>query len=88
MVVTIDVDDDLVRFLERMQMDRRPHRCKRGHWLLPGHMIVGSLPCSCGRHTTWECECSDVIYEPALTELCTLLNGRGGGTPDVSAAKP
>ena len=78
MVVTIDVDDDLVRFLERMQMDRRPHRCKRGHWLLPGHMIVGSLPCSCGRHTTWECECSDVIYEPALTESCSLSNGRGG----------
>jgi hypothetical protein len=78
-VVTIDVDDDLVRFIERTQMDRRPHRCTRGHWLLPGHMIVGSMPCSCGRHTTWECECGDVTYEPALTESCTLLNGRGGG---------
>src|ERR1700722_9787295 len=59
-VVTIDVDDDLVRFIERTQLDRRPHRCTRGHLLLPGHMIVGSMPCSCGRHTTWECECSDV----------------------------
>jgi len=42
-------------------------------------MIVGSLPCSCGRHTTWECECNDVIYEPALAESCSLSNGRGGG---------
>jgi hypothetical protein len=47
--------------------------------LLVGHMIVGSLPCSCGRHTTWECECSDVTYEPALMESCSLSNGRGGG---------
>jgi hypothetical protein len=37
-------------------MDKRPHRCRRGHWLLPGHMLVGSMPCSCGRHTTWECD--------------------------------
>ena len=79
MPVTIDVDDDLVRFLEGKWLDRAPKRCMRGHWLLPGHMIVGSLPCSCGRHTTWECECSDVIYEPALTESCSLSNGRGGG---------
>ena len=75
-VVTIDVDDDLVRFLERTHMDRRPHRCTRGHWLLPGHMIVGSMPCSCGRHTTWECECSDVTYEPVLTESCTVFKRR------------
>ena len=79
MVVTVDVDDNLVRATGRTQTDRRPHRCKRGHWLLPGHMLVGSMPCSCGRHTTWECECSDVTYEPALTESCTLFNGRGGG---------
>jgi hypothetical protein len=74
-VVTIDVDD-LVRFIERTQVGRRPHRCTRGHWLLPGHMIVGSMPCSCGRHTTWECECSDVTYEPVLTESCTLFKRR------------
>ena len=76
MVVTIDVDDDLVRFIGRTQTDRRPHRCTRGHWLLPGHMLVGSMPCSCGRHTTWECECSDVTYEPVLTESCTLFKRR------------
>jgi hypothetical protein len=23
----------------------------------------------------WECECSDVTYEPVLTESCTLRNG-------------
>jgi hypothetical protein len=57
-------------------MDKRPHRCRRGHWLLPGHMLVGSMPCSCGRHTTWECECSDVTYEPVLTESCTLFKRR------------
>jgi hypothetical protein len=77
--VTVDVDENLVRSPERRRMDSRPHRCRRGHWLLPGHMIVGSMPCSCGRHTTWECECSDVIYDPALDESCTLSNGRGGG---------
>jgi hypothetical protein len=48
----------------------------RGHWLLPGHMLVGSMPCSCGRHTTWECECSDVTYVPVLTKTCTLFKRR------------
>ncbi len=31
-------------------MDRPPQRCARGHWLLPGHMIVATILCSCGRH--------------------------------------
>ena len=38
-VVTIDTDDDLVLYT-----DSRPYRCARGHWLLPGHMIVASQP--------------------------------------------
>ena len=75
MVVIIDVDDR-VGSIGGTQLDTRPHRCMRGHWLLPGHMLVGSMPCSCGRHTTWECECSDVTYEPVLTESCTLFKRR------------
>lgn len=69
MVVTIDVDEDRIPSTEG-----RPYRCARGHWLLPGHMMVGSMPCSCrrGRHTTWNCECGDVTYAPALKESCAL----------------
>jgi hypothetical protein len=68
-------DGDLVRFRDKW-MDRPPQRCMRGHWLLPGHMKVGSVSCSCGGHITWECECGDVTYGPALTESCTFsLNG-------------
>ena len=52
-----------------------PQRCTRGHWLLPGHMIVYNIPCSCGEHITWECECSAVTYGPALAEGCSLLDG-------------
>ena len=48
-----------------------------GHWLLPGHMIVATWPCSCGRgrHTTWECECGDVTYSPKLRDSCELSKG-------------
>jgi hypothetical protein len=71
-VVTIDTDDDLVLYT-----DSRPYRCARGHWLLPGHMIVASRPCSCGRgrHVTWECECGDVTYSPKLRDSCALSKG-------------
>lgn len=67
--VTIDVDDDLVLYT-----DSRPYRCARGHWLLPGHMMVGSRSCSCGRgrHTTWECECGDITYSPKVRDSCEL----------------
>ena len=71
-LVTIDVDQDLVLYT-----DSRPYRCTRGHWLLPGHMIVASRPCSCGRgrHTTWECECGDITYSPKLRDSCALSTG-------------
>jgi hypothetical protein len=72
MRVAADVSD-LVRHTH--WMDRRPQRCTRGHWLLPGHMIVDTIPCSCGEHITWECECSAITYGPALAEGCSLLDG-------------
>jgi hypothetical protein len=68
-VVAVTIDADRVPFTES-----QPYRCGRGHWLLPGHMMAGSKPCSCrrGRHTTWECECGDVTYAPKLKGSCTL----------------
>jgi HAMP domain-containing protein len=41
----------------------------------PGHVLVGSIACSCGRHLTWRCECGAVTYGPAFGEGCSLLNG-------------
>jgi hypothetical protein len=38
-------------------------------------MIVYNIPCSCGEHITWECECSAITYGPALAEGCSLLDG-------------
>jgi hypothetical protein len=72
MLVPADVSD-IVHGSYKHQMDTPPQRCTRGHWLLPGHMIVYNIPCSCGEHITWECECSAVTYGPALTEGCSLL---------------
>jgi len=76
--VTIDVDDDIAQAAE-LYTDKRPYRCARGHWLLPGHMIVRVVRCSCarGRHTAWECECGDFTYAPVLKESCTLSKDRG-----------
>jgi hypothetical protein len=59
-------------------LDRPPQRCTRGHWLLPGHMIVATLPCSCGQHICWQCECGAARYEPALVESCSLATGLRG----------
>lgn len=61
-------------------MDRPPQRCARGHWLLPGHMIVASILCSCGRHICWECECGATTYGPELAESCTVSAGLRGYT--------
>jgi hypothetical protein len=71
--VTIDVDEDIAKAAE-LYTDKRPYRCGRGHWLLPGHMIVRVVECSCrrGRHTAWECECGESTYSPAVKESCTL----------------
>jgi hypothetical protein len=69
MRVTADVSR-LMHCSQTPWMDRPPQRCTRGHWLLPGHMIVGTISCSWGRHICWECECGSVTYGPALTESC------------------
>ena len=74
MHVTSDVSDP-VRRSHTHWMDIPPQRCTRGHWLLAGHMIVYTIPCSCGEHITWECECSAITYGPALAEGCSLLDG-------------
>jgi hypothetical protein len=75
MFVAADVDE-LVRCSDAQWIDRPPQRCTRGHWLLPGHMLVNTIPCSCGAHIAWECECSAVTYGPALAEGCSLLDRR------------
>jgi hypothetical protein len=72
MPVTVDISDP-ARGSATRWMDRPPHRCTRGHWLLPENMIVYTIPCSCGDHVSWECECSAVTYGPALTVGCSLL---------------
>jgi hypothetical protein len=66
---------ELVQSTTGQWMVRPPLRCPRGHPLRPGHTIVGTIACSCGRHLTWRCECSAVTYGPALGEGCSLLNG-------------
>ena len=44
---------ELVRCTNGAWMVRPPLRCPRGHRLRPGHTIVGTIACSCGRHLTW-----------------------------------
>jgi hypothetical protein len=56
-------------------MVQPPEVCPRGHRLLPGRMLVGTVACSCGRHITWQCECGEVTYGPALTPSCSVLDG-------------
>lgn len=63
------------QFSRTQWMDRPPQRCTRGHWLLPGHMIVATIPCSCGPHICWECECGATTYRPALIESCSVVTG-------------
>lgn len=71
--VTADVRDP-ARGSHSRWMDKPPSRCTRGHWLLAGHMIVYTIPCSCGEHITWECECSAITYGPALAAGCSLYD--------------
>ena len=72
--VSIDIGEQL--HCSRTQwLDRPPQRCARGHWLLPGHMLVATVPCSCGPHISWECECGAATYEPELIDSCSLLTG-------------
>jgi hypothetical protein len=39
------------------------------------HLSAGSVPCSCGRHLTWRCECGAITYGPILGDGCTPLHG-------------
>ena len=71
--VTADVSDP-ARGSHTRWMDKPPSRCTRGHWLLAGHMIVYTIPCSCGEHITWECECNAITYGPALAVGCSLYD--------------
>lgn len=71
MPVSVEVDEPA--HCSRTQwLDRPPQRCARGHWLLPGHMLVGTVSCSRGMHICWECECGAATYAPALVESCTV----------------
>jgi hypothetical protein len=78
LLVTTDVDVCRIGSIGEIEIDEHATSSLQagGHSLLPGHMIVGNMPCSCGRHATWGCECSDVTYEPVLTESCTLFKRR------------
>ena len=46
----------------------QPTHCLNGHPLTPGHMLVGSSPCSCGtHHRTYRCDtpdCAAVLTVP------------------------
>ncbi|ORA05781.1 hypothetical protein BST17_08450 [Mycolicibacterium bacteremicum] len=56
-----------------------PSTCGRGHWLGPGRVLVGTVPCDCGvRHSTWWCrepDCGDTVYGPPLTAGCRIRTG-------------
>ena len=60
---------ELVRSTTGQWMVKPPLHCPRGHRLRPGHTLVGSIACSCGRHLMWRCECGAITYGPALGEL-------------------
>jgi hypothetical protein len=47
----------------------------RGHPLMTGRMLVGTMACFCGRHITWRCDCGAITYGPPLGEGCSLLDG-------------
>jgi hypothetical protein len=66
---------ELVQSTSGQWMVRAPQRCAQGHRLRPGHMLVGSIACSCGRHLTWRRERGAVTYGPALGAGCSLLKG-------------
>lgn len=69
-VMRVNVD---IGKLAYQWLDRPPQRCARGHWLLPEHMIVATIPCSCGTHICWECECGAAVYGPTLIESCSVV---------------
>ncbi len=66
---------ELVRSTSGAWMVRPPQVCERGHRLVPGRVLVGSVACSCGRHISWRCECGAMTYGPDLGDECTLLHG-------------
>jgi hypothetical protein len=64
---------ELVRSTSGQWMVRPPQHCPCGHRLRPGHMLVGSIACSCGQHLTWRCDRGAVSYGPALDEAIAEL---------------
>ena len=67
----------LVRCTDGAYMVRPPQDCPVGHRLQPGHMLVGSIACSCGGHITWSCHCGATTYGPLLGDGCSLARRRG-----------
>lgn len=65
----------LVQCIDGSWIARPPQHCPAGHPIFPGRVLVGSVPCSCGRHLSWECPCGAVAYGPALQDSCSLLHG-------------
>src|ERR1700756_3781030 len=55
---------ELVQSTSGQWMIRAPQHCAEGHRLRPGHMVVVTIACSCGRHLTWRCEGGAVSYRP------------------------
>jgi hypothetical protein len=68
---------DLVPGIDGSCMVMPPERCGSGHRLAPGHVLVGTVVCSCGerRHLTWLCDCGLTVYGPPLGLDCSTLNG-------------
>ncbi len=33
-------------------------------------MLMRTITCSCGRHTTWRRQCGELTYQPALGKQC------------------
>jgi hypothetical protein len=69
---------DLVRGTDDQWMVRPPQHCPSGHKLAPGRVLVGHVPCGCGRrggHMTWSCECGATVYAPPLSVACRVLVG-------------
>ena len=76
-VGTMPAVGDLVRCTNGAWMVRTPERCRRGHRLGAGRVLVGHQPCSCrGGHTSWAClQCGAMAYGPPLRADCRVLAG-------------
>jgi hypothetical protein len=66
---------ELVRSTTGQWMGKPPLHCPRGHRLRPGHTLVGSIACSCGRHLTWRCQRRDHRRQPMSVACVTSSYG-------------